>query len=406
MRVVLGLWLTAVVASAAPAAPDVQINTRTAGAQTHPAIAMDSAGNSVIVWGSYFTTPGRSNDILARRLDAGGAFAGEEFVVNAGSEGNQTEPAVAVNRQGDCVIVWQGPGPEEEDVFLRRFDASGTAVTGDLLVNLNTAGRQLHPHVALNDAGTAIVVWESRISDTEGDRIHACLQLLDLSGSRHGDESILDDPLHDCRYPDVATDPAGNFIVTWLRETGPDKVMARRFDPNGVPATDPFEVSTARITSLTRPTVAINALGQCVIAWDGDPNRAGDDDVHVRLYDPNGVPCSTPFLVNTSRAGAQQWPQAALDDTGGFVIVWQGDTPDPNVATELFARRFGPDGQPVGDQFSLNTCVQDKQRYPDVAAANGLFVAVWESNGQDGSGTGIFARVEWADPNAPTEGQR
>lgn len=401
MKVVLGIGLIVVVASLS-AAQDVQINIRTAGPQAHPAVAMNAVGDAVVVWSSYFTTPGRSNDILARRIDARGMLAGEEFVVNAASAGNQTEPAVAANRPGECAVVWQGPGPGEEDVFLRRFDERGTAITDDLLVNLDTPGRQLHPKVALSDAGTAVVVWESRTDDMEGEGIHACVQLLDRSGARLGGETVLDDPLHDCRYPDVATDPAGNSVVTWLRETGPDTIMARRFDPNGVPVTEPFEVSTGRITSLTRPAVAISALGYFVIVWDGDPNRAGDDDIHGRLYDPNGTPHGTPFLVNVTRTGAQQWPQVAFDDTGGFVIVWQHDTQDPNAATELFARRFDAAGQPAGDEFPLNTCVPDKQRYPDVAAAHGLFVAVWESNSQDGSANGIFARVELPDPNAAT----
>jgi hypothetical protein len=399
MKAVLGIGLI-VVAASASVAQDVQVNLRTAGAQAHPAIAMDAAGHAVIVWSSYFTTPGRSNDILARRLDANGVLAGEEFAVNAGSEGNQTEPAVAVNRQGECVIVWQGPGLEEEDIFLRRFDGGGAAVTGDLLVNLNTPGRQLHPNVALSDAGTAVVVWESRITGADGDGIRACAQLLDPRGSGLGEEMILDDPLYDCRYPDVAMDPAGSFVVTWLRETGPDTIMARRFDANGLPVADPFEVSTARITSLTRPAVALNARGYFVIVWDGDPNRAGDDDIHARLYGPDGTPRGPSFLVNTTRAGAQQWPQVALGDANEFVIVWQHDTQDPNVATELYGRRFDADGQPAGDEFPLNTCVSDKQRYPDVAVANGLFVAVWESNGQDGSGNGIFAHVEPPSPHA------
>jgi hypothetical protein len=406
MNELFGTWLVLVAALSPAGAQEVQVNGRSAGAQAHPAVAMDAAGNTVVVWSSYFTTVGRSNDILARRLDVNGGFTGAEFVVNAGSEGNQTEPAIAVNRRGDFAVVWQGPGPEEEDVFLRRFDAVGTAVTGDLLVNLNTPGQQQHPRVAFSDAGTIVVVWESRTVTGDGEQTQACAQLLDPNGSGLTAEILLDDPVYDCRYPDVAMDPAGNFVVTWLRETGPDTVMARRFDPNGTPTTELLEVSTARITSLTRPRVALNSPGYFVIVWDGDPNRAGDDDVHARRYDPTGTPCGEPFIVNTTRPGAQQWPQVAIDDANEFVIVWQHDTQDPNVATELFARRFDAAGQPAGDEFPLNTWMPDKQRYPDVATVRGRFVAVWESNGQDGSGNGIFARMEPPDPNAPTEENR
>ena len=163
--------------------------------------------------------------------------------------------------------------------------------------------------------------------------------------------------------------------------------MARR-------SADAFQVNAEDISSLTRPSIAMNSGGYFVIAWDGDPNRAGDDDIHARLYDPNGLPAGEPFLVNTTRTGAQQWPQVAINDANEFVIVWEHGTSDPNAATDIFARRFDGQGQPVGDPFQLNTYTQDRQRYPDVAvAADGSFVAAWESENQDGSSYGVFAHL-------------
>ena len=211
------LGLTLVAAAASVAAQDLQVNVRTSGAQANPAVAADPAGGSLIVWSSYFTTAGRSNDILARRLDPTGAFVGSEFAVNTSPEGNQTEPAVAMNRRGEFVIVWQGPGLDQEEIFLRRFHANGVPATNDLLVNLTTAGRQLYPNVALSEAGVVIVVWESRVTTLDSDTMQACAQLFDPNGAGLGEEIILDDPLSDCRYPDVAVDRSGRFVVTWLR---------------------------------------------------------------------------------------------------------------------------------------------------------------------------------------------
>lgn len=380
---------------ASTAAAEVQVNVRASGAQANAAVAVDGSGGSVVVWSSYFTTAGRSNDILARRLDPNGMFIGDEFQVNGTSEGNQTEPAVAMDRAGNLAVVWQGAGLDNEDVFLRLFDPNGRAVTDDLLVNLDTPGRQLYPNVARSDRGTLVVAWESRTVAEEGDGFVICAQLFDSGGAALGGEIIVDDPSHDCRYPDVAMDGTGGFVVAWLRETGTDAIMARRFDPNGVPVAEPFQVSTAAISSITRPSIAMNSFGRFALAWDGDPNRASEDDIHVRLYEPNTAPVDEPFLVNTIRLGAQQWPRVAINDANEFVVVWEHDTGDPDVAAEVFARRFGSDGGPIGEPFQLNTQVLDKQRRPDVALADGgSLIATWESNGQDGSGYGIFAHVE------------
>jgi hypothetical protein len=64
---------------------------------------------------------------------------------------------------------------------------------------------------------------------------------------------------------------------------------------------------------------------------------------------------------------------------------------------------------PAGGQFQLNTCTPEAQRYPDVALTGaGFFLAAWESDGQDGSGYGIFGRLEPAplpaDPNTGDAG--
>jgi hypothetical protein len=383
---------------------EMQVNMRTSGSQANPAVAMDPNGGSIIVWSSHFSAPGRSNDIFARRLNPLGGFVGDEFQVNMGDEGNQTEPAVAMDGRGNSAVAWEGPGLEEEEVFLRLFDPNGQAVGDELLINSRTAGRQLYPSVTATDAGRLIVAWESReiIEDVNRTSIHA--RIFEPNGAALGDDILANASQYDCRYPDVAADANGRFVVVWMQERSTNTIMARLFDPNGTPAAEPFEVSTTAISSITRPAVAMTSLGRFVIVWDGDPNRASEDDIHARLYDPNAQPAGEPFVVNTLREGAQQWPQVAMNDANEFVVVWDHDTGDPNAATDIFARRFNTAGQPVGEPSQLNTYTQDRQRRPAVAMADdGSVIAAWESNEQDGASYGIFAHREGpalpADPN-------
>jgi hypothetical protein len=389
------------------ATAETQVNVRTSGAQTGAAIATDPRGGAVVVWSSYYSTGGRSNDILARRLDATGVPTGDEFPVNAINQGNQTEAAVAIDALGNLAVVWQSPGPDE-DVLIRMYDPHRIPITGDLLVNLRTEGRQLYPCVAAGGAGAFLVAWESRETTVYGDQTFLCAQRFDPNGAGLGTEILVDPDIYDCRYPDAAMDVQGNFVLTWMRDRSSHPIMARLFDPNGMPRTDPFAVNTTNIASVTRPSVAMNSHGWFVITWDGDPNRAADDDIHARLYDPNGVARGEPFVANAIRSGAQQWPQVAISDSNEFVIVWECDTGDPNAGVDIYARRFTPDGSPTGEEARLNTYTLDKQRNADVAmTADGSFIAVWESNNQDGSGYGIFTHAERrptpADPNASSE---
>jgi len=391
----------------APAIAELQVNVRTSGAQTGPAIVTDPRGGAIVVWSSYYSSGGRSNDIVARRLDATGAPIGEEFAVNAINQGNQTEPAVAVDATGRLAVVWQSPGPEE-DIFMRMYDPQRIPITGDLLVNLRTDGRQLYPCIAAGSSDTFLAAWESSETTVYGDQTFLLAQRFDPNGAGLGEEILVDPDIYDCRYPDAAMDARGNVVVAWMRDRSNHPIMARLFDAQGNPRTEPFAVNTESIASVTRPSVAMNSRGWFLIAWDGDPNRAADDDVHARLYDPNGTPRSESFLVNAIRDGAQQWPQAAINDANEFVIVWEYDAGDPNAGTDIYARRFAADGRPVGEETRLNTYTLDKQRYADVAmTADGTFFAVWESNEQDGAGYGVFVHADRpkdpSDPNMATE---
>jgi hypothetical protein len=136
--------------------------------------------------------------------------------------------------------------------------------------------------------------------------------------------------------------------------------------------------------------------GFFVVAWDGDPNLAGKDDIHARLFDPNGTPLGEQFVVNTALGGAQQYPQAAMNGVGEFVIVWESRTTDPNAgsARDIFGQRFDSLSVPVGDEFKVNTFVEGEQRNSAVGMGeDGRFVTVWQSDGQDGSRFGIFGEM-------------
>ena len=136
----------------------------------------------------------------------------------------------------------------------------------------------------------------------------------------------------------------------------------------------------------------MNAAGAFVVAWDGAPNLAGLDDIHARLFDPNDAPLGEQFVVNTTLDGPQRYPQAAMNARREFIIVWETQT-DPNVSErEIFGQRSDSLGEPSGDEFLVNMCIEGDQRYPAVAISEaGRFVTVWQSDAQDGSRYGIFA---------------
>ena len=104
------------------------------------------------------------------------------------------------------------------------------------------------------------------------------------------------------------------------------------------------------------------------------------------------------FQVNTTSAGDQSFPATAMAPDGRFVIVWQSETSPGDDASGLsiLGRLFGRDGEPVSDEFQVNTLTDGNQCYPAVAMADdGSFVVTWDSlssYGDDDSNYSIQAR--------------
>src|SRR6185369_6029572 len=57
----------------------------------------------------------------------------------------------------------------------------------------------------------------------------------------------------------------------------------------------------------------------------------------------------------------------------------------------------------IGSEFQVNTTTASDQSAPRIAvAADGHYVVAWQSNNQDGSKNGVYARVYNADGSART----
>src|SRR5437870_4478490 len=96
------------------------------------------------------------------------------------------------------------------------------------------------------------------------------------------------------------------------------------------------------------------------------------------------------FRVNTYTTGAQRRP--AIDNLGqDFVVAWESDGQDGDQSG-IFARIYSPFGNPVGPEFQVNTYTTSAQHAPSVGGASSFSVIAWQSEGQDGDLAGIYAR--------------
>lgn len=146
----------------APVGNDFVVNAYTTGGQGNPAVAGDGQGGFVVAWQG--AGPGSSyGEIYAQRFDADAQRVGPEFQVNSLTLDAQMRPAVAASGSGEFIVSWSGYvyDGSEQGIFARQFSASGDPAGQDFQVNVTTAGMQLYPAVAMDRFGSAVVVWES-----------------------------------------------------------------------------------------------------------------------------------------------------------------------------------------------------------------------------------------------------
>ncbi|HYW78710.1 MAG TPA: putative Ig domain-containing protein, partial [Thermoguttaceae bacterium] len=193
--------------------------------------------------------------------------------------------------------------------------------------------------------------------------------------------------------PSVATDSDGNFVAVWANSAHDGSgwgVFAQRFDSDGVPLGDPIGVNVETESDQTYPGVAMDDDGNFVVTWSSLGQDRDGYGIYVRRFDAAGEPASGEYRVNTHTTGNQVFSAVAMDADGDFVITWTSQGQDGS-GTGIFAQRFKSTGGFDGDEFQVNTTSAGNQRFSSVAMADdGQFLVTW--TGLDGSGNGIFAR--------------
>ncbi|RMF62990.1 MAG: hypothetical protein D6742_18730 [Cyanobacteria bacterium J069] len=277
------------------------------GVQSSAAIATRPDGSYVVAWVSQ-GQDGSGSGVYARLFNADGSPSRSEFLVNVTTQRNQIDPAIAVDSSGNFVITWSSVAQDDSgfNVYARRFNAAGTALSAEIPVNQTTAGYQ-------NSAA-------------------------------------------------VRMDAAGNFVVVWNCET--KGIVARRFDATGRPISDEISISQTSETKL--PSLDMDAAGNFVVTWlEGDSESTAE--VYARRFSADGTPLSDSLSVNATTEGIQSFHAVALQPDGDFVVTWQGEATDVNKYN-IYAQRFevaaevafgqpiytiGEDGAPVGAEITI-----------------------------------------------------
>jgi hypothetical protein len=152
---------------------------------------------------------------------------------------------------------------------------------------------------------------------------------------------------------------------------------------------DEFQIDTATSSAARLAHVDRRPDGRFVVVWtQGD---GSGDGAMARRYDAAGSALGLPFQVNTYTTGNQYAADVAYAADGSFVVVWDSNGQDGD-GYGVFARRFDVGGGALGAEFQVNSYTTEAQYADDLAVApDGTFVVSWMNDSYAGN-RAVFIR--------------
>ena len=155
---------------------------------------------------------------------------------------------------------------------------------------------------------------------------------------------------------------------------------------------DEFQINQYTTASQWSSTISHGADGSFMIAWNSLGQDGSGYGVYARRYGSAGQALGDEFPINQYTTASQTDPTISHGADGSFVIAWNSDGQDGS-GHGVYARRYDSAGQALGEEFRVNQYTSGEQLFPTIShGTDGSFAIVWTSEGQDGSQYGVYAR--------------
>jgi hypothetical protein len=248
-----------------PIGTQFKINTVESDRDAYPQIAMEPDGDFVVTW----TAPddGRSSGVFARRFNALAAPLGEPFQVNETTTATQWFSTIDVDPSGAFVITWTGQDRADGkfSILARRYDAAGGPRSGEFVVSDISADDAQYSRIAVDDNGDFVIVWTARDLFSDGifaKRFTAAGEQLEppFQANVLGFDGVE-------QLGAVASDADGDFNVIWtrlLQDNTSWNIRIQAYNSNNPPVAADDVAQTNEITPILIPVLDndVDADGQ------------------------------------------------------------------------------------------------------------------------------------------------
>jgi len=315
-------------------------------------VAVDPQGTAIAAWTEGSDTIAR---VTAAVRPAGGAWQAPVVLSAAGQ--NTTKVQIAVDPQGNAVVVWERSSANTAVLQSASRPAGGAwGPVTDIAVT-NTDFEFSRPQVALDALGNAVVVWQNGTANT-----HFIQAAVRAAGGAWQAPVTLSAAGRDNVSPQLAVDPQGTAVAVWTRYEVSGSFVNSAVRPAGAGWQAPVAISAAGHDPYLTD-VAIDAQGTAVAVWE-----SLSDPIHT-VDRPAGGSWQAPVAI---QAGTQV--RIAVSPQGNAVLIWQAGTIVRSTVRPAGGAWQAPVDLPGDDGFFHGASSE-----PAVAIdPQGKAVAVWQ----------------------------
>ncbi len=369
------------------------VNTETVNSQANSDIAANADGDFVIVWRS-----GAYGDlsIRAQVYNSDGSEFGNEIVVSDPLETNVSEPHVAMNDDGDIMVVWDVGGGDYDRLAGQVMRKDGGLIADDFDISATTITENLQAYdIAVDNSGDFVVIWSEFYYFgyyDEGSNVYY-RRFDDVDGSPLDGNTFLftTEPLdgEEIRQMVIEQNDDGNFAIAFHTDGqyyyNDESLRVKSFDSGFV---EDFSGSVLLGNSSTGDGGVNDPLS---VTTD---DATGDFIIAHYIYGDDQVLMSrfTPGEASVDPAicvAMGDRPGVTKADNGDFVVVYQRNANGTNVYTQRIDSNF----EKVGGELKLNDIDIDSS-YPTVTTlGTGVFASSWTAYLLDGSSNAIAKKL-------------
>ena len=342
-----------------------------AGDATNTKIAVNGNGDAVTVRLQY---NGTENHVVANIYTAVTQTWSTDVAIE-NNVGNASNPTVALDSNGNAIVVWQQEDASVQSIWRSRYDVATLAWSTPATLETDAINAATNPVIVNDASGRATVAWT-----LSGNSVYAA-QYIPVSGWL-ASVQIENDSATTVGNKQVVMDAFGNAIVSWVNTTNGTtyNIMANRY----VTGTGWDANSTAVRPNITNDTTTpINtsltgdAIGNAIIAW------AETDGVRNNIWASHFATAtgwsSTLTPIETNDVGGAYVPVVSMDSAGNAVAVWNHSD---GAVRSVWASQYTTAGGWVPTTAAIET--------DNTASTSNAIVAL----GQDGSALVVWQQSD------------